>query len=263
MAIPKHIQENLAKILTDIGLPSSEIDVFIYLFQSDDAERISSIARRTKLNRTTLYGILKSLSARGLVSSIDDGGILTYRSIQPRALVDYVERAKEKLVADITHMTELVPFMDQLRKSGGRKYPTIQFFDGREGIKQAYEDTIKGNPSKKIYGFTGTEAIYAGIDADWINSYIRRRTLADVKWYSIATDSPIARATKLRDSDECRVTKILPRGYRSSLELCTYGDKVMIASFSQDHPLGIIIEDREIAETIKTLFTYIDSTLPE
>ena len=36
---------------------------------------------------------------------------------------------------------------------------------------------------------------------------------------------------------------------------------ICIASFSQDHPLGILIEDREIAETIKTLFRYIDSTL--
>ncbi len=262
MALPRHIAESLEEILEDLGLSSSEITVFTYLFQSSNAERISSIARRVKLNRTTLYGVLKILSRRGLVSSIEERGVLTFRSIQPPALVDYIERAKDKLATDVKRVSDVIPFIEQLRKTGGRMYPTIQFFDGREGIKQAYEDTIKNNPTKKIYGFTGTQAIYSGIDRSWIDNYITRRTKAGVMWYSIAMDSPEAHAMKSRDSSESRVTKILPPESKSSLELCTYGDKVMIASFSQDHPLGIIIEDREIAETVKTLFTYINSTLP-
>jgi len=263
MALPRHIQQSLSEILESLGLSSSEIEVFTHLFQSNDPQRISTIARRTKLNRTTLYGILKSLSARGLVSSIEEGGILTYRPIHPRALVDYIERARERLAAEIKRVNDVVPFIEQLRKTGGRKYPRIQFFDGIEGLKQAYEDTIKNNPSKTLHGFTGAEAIYGSgsVDKEWVDDYIRRRTNAGVRWYSIATNSPESREMKARDPDEFRVTKLLPPGYKSSLELATYGDKIMIASFSQDHPLGVLIEDREIAETIKTLFRYIDSTL--
>ena len=265
MAIPKNIQKDLSETLSHIGLSQSEVIVFIYLFQTSAAERISAIARKTRLNRTTLYGILKSLSMRGLVSSVEDRGILTYRTIEPRSLVDFIKRAQERLSSDITQIRDIVPFIEQVRKTGGRTYPAIQFFDGAEGLKQAYEDTIKNNPSKVLYGFTGTEVIYrsGSVDKEWIDDYISRRTKAGVKWYSIATNSPESREMQKRDPDELRVTKILPPGYKSSLEFATYGDKVMIASFSQDHPLGMLIEDREIAETIKTLFSYIDSTLPE
>src|SRR5262249_47531372 len=150
---------------------------------------------------------------------------------------------------------KMLPTLEQARKKSVRSFPKIRFFDGAEGVKRAYDDTIRNNPSKELFGFTGTQAIYrsGSVDRDWVDDYIRRRTKAGVKWHSIATDSDESRAMKKRDRSELRITKILPAGYPSALEFATYGDKVIIASFSQHHPLGMIIEDREIAETVKSL----------
>ena len=258
MAPPKHVFENLSEILAGLGVTASEAHVFLYLLQNEHAQRISTIAQRTKQNRTTLYGLLKSLSERGLVSSVEDRGILTYRAIQPHLLVDYIERAKEKLSADIKRIREMVPAIEEIRKSGGQSSPSIQFFHGVEGLKQAYEDTIKNNPSKFIYGFTGAEAIFNeySIDFEWVEHYIGRRAKAGVQWFDVATDGPASQKMKVRDHKDLRTTKALPPGYKFDIEMATYENKVLIASFAKEHPLAVLIEDEKIAELMKELFRF-------
>lgn len=262
----KYPSQALTDILAHLGLSPSEMPVFTYLLESSNAERISTISKNTKINRTTLYGILKTLSDRGLVSSVEDHGVLTYRSIQPHLLVDYIERAREKLAADISRVRDIVPVIEQVRKSGGRTYPSIQFFHGAEGLKQAYEDTIKNNPSKKIYGFTGTDVVLSekSIDLDWILSYMKRRKNLGITFYDIATASKNEpHWVKTHDKRDGRVTKILPKGVDFGIEIAVYENKTLFASFAEKHPLGVLIEDEEIARTMKELFRYIDSTLQE
>ena len=64
------------------------------------------------------------------------------------------------------------------------------------------------------------------------------------------------------DKEQLRVTKFLPPAYNFDIELASYDNKTAIMSFAEDHPWAMIIEDKKIAETIKSLFRYIDSTLP-
>jgi len=266
MSVPKNVFEDIVNIFESLGLSRTEIDVFLYLLKSNNAQRISSIAHKTKQNRTTLYGVLRSLSERGLVTSVEDRGVLTYRSIYPHLLVDYVERAKEKLSSDIERIREIVPAIEEIRSAGGSSTPSIQFFHGVEGLKQAYEDTITSNPSKTIYGFTGTDTVVSGIavQMEWIEYYMARRKKAGITFFDIASASkhPIHWLTE-RDTRDQRVTKILPPGYDFGIEVAVYENKTLFASFAKEHPLGILIEDVEIARTMKELFRYIDSTLKE
>lgn len=263
MALPKHIQDTFSKILADLGLNKSEAAVFTYLIQSGTPQRVTEIAKRGKMNRTTLYGILKTLSERGLVSSATERGTLRYRAIQPHLLIDYIERARNELSAHTDRIKNVIPLIEKMRATGGRASPSIQFFEGTEGIKQAYEDTIKGNPSKTVYGFTGTDAIYKFMQLDWIQYFLERRTKAGIKWNTIAMDSDQSRKMKARDGQESRFTKLLPKGYDFDIELAAYENKVLISAFAEDHPSAVLIEDEKIAETFKTLFRYIDSTLKE
>ena len=261
MTLPKHVAQNLAETLSDIGLSSSEAKVFTFLLQFQGTQRVSTIARQTRLNRTTLYGILKVLLERGLVSSVEERGVLTYRSIEPASLLEHIERLREKLSQSARKVTSTVSFIEKVRSQSLGSFPSIQLFDGIEGIKQAYGDTITHNPSKEVYGFTGTQAIYDAFDVEWVRAYLVRRTKAGLKWRTIATNSPQSFSLKERDKTESRVTKILPKGYEFEIEIATYENKVLIASFSKDHPLALLIEDERIARTMRELFCYIDSTL--
>lgn len=261
MALPSQTRDELASVLAELGLSSSERDVLLLLLLSEGAQRVSLIAKKLRVNRVTLYGILRSLSERALVSSIEDRGVLAYRSIEPHLLSDYMERMREKLASNIEKVRSTLPLVERERSQFRSIYPSMQFFEGVEGIKQAYEDTIKNNPSKNVYAFLGTDAIYKTIDSDWLKRYLVRRTKAGIKWHAAVPDEQHARLVKARDAAESRVTKILPPGYSFDIEMATYGDRTLIASFSEDHPLAIIIKDEKIARTIREVFRYVDSTL--
>lgn len=261
MALPQQTRNELTSILGEMGLGTTEREVLLLLLQSEGAQRVSLIAKKLKLNRVTLYSVLKSLSERALVSSVEDRGVLAYRSIEPHLLADYLERMREKLAANIEKVRGTLPLIERERSKFRSIYPSMQFFEGVEGIKQAYEDTIKNNPSKNVYAFLGTDAIYKTIDAEWLKRYLTRRTKAGITWHAAVPDEPNAHEVQKRDAQESRVTKLLPPGYRFDIEMAAYGDRTLIASFSEDHPLAIIIKDEKIARTIREVFRYVDSTL--
>lgn len=254
--------ETLTEALHDTGLDEVEIKTFIFLLRHDVGLKVSDIARRLKLNRTTLYGILKTLVDKGLVSSSEKRGVLLFQSIEPHRLVDYLERARERLAKNIKKIEDLVPAITSLRNQEERYRPNIKFFDGTEGIKQAYEDLIRNNKEKLVYGFTGAHAIYNLMDMDWIDYVLEKRPLMGVKWLALAVESPWARKMSESDATQLRVTKFLPPEYNFDIELAAYDDKAFIVSFAEDHPWAMIISDRKIAETVKALFRYIDSTVP-
>jgi sugar-specific transcriptional regulator TrmB len=255
MALPQPLAQNLAETLAHIGLQPSEIRVLVALFDSKSL-RVSLLSKRTKINRTTLYPILRSLSERGLVSSVEEGGVLAWRAIRPNLLVDYIEQMQKNLATDAKTMRDIVPFMEEKGFGRERKYPTIQFYEGREGIKKVLADTITGNPSKIIYGFSGTDAAQKLMGVSWVNDYIQKRVAGGVQRYEIATGTPAALESKSKDPKEMRQTHILPPEYPFEVEMMTYGDKVQIISFAEDYPVAVHIQDEKIAQIVRSLFQY-------
>jgi predicted DNA-binding transcriptional regulator len=253
----------LAAALRDAGLTDTEVAVFDFLIRRDAGLRVSAIARGTRLNRSALYGVLKTLTAKGLVSSTVRNGILLFQSIQPHLIVDYLERAKEKISKHIESVEELVPDLVTLRNQEERYRPNIQFFDGTEGIKEVYRDLIRTNKEKLVYGFTGAQALLNLMGYDWADRIVKKRSEAGVKWLGIAAESPYAREMAKRDATQLRKTKFLPPQYTFDIELVAYDDKAAIISFAKDHPWAMIITDKKIADTVKALFSYVNDTLPK
>jgi hypothetical protein len=107
----------------------------------------------------------------------------------------------------------------------------------------------------------GTDAAFSLMDSNWIRSFINRRVKAGVPASVIVPHSEAAENYKRRESYQLRNTKLLPPGFNFNNETIIYDDKVLITSFSKNHPLAVLIEDVEISRMMKELFRYIDGTL--
>ena len=258
----QQITEGLSKALEGAGLNEGEIKTFLFLIAHDVGMRASEIARRVKMNRTTLYGIVNSLLDKGLVSSAEKSGVLFFQAIQPHLLIDYLERTNDQQGKNIKKVNELVPAILRERNQEERYRPNIRFFDGTEGIKQVYEDLIRNNKEKLVYGFTGIHAVYNLMSMDWIDYVLEKRPALGVKWLALAVDSPESRELSKHDKEQLRATKFLPPSYNFEIELASYDNKTAVMTFAEDHPWGMIIEDKKIADTVKALFCYVDSMLP-
>lgn len=251
--------QTLQKAAHDLGLGDKEIRVFLVLLQ-ESSLRVQSIAKKARLNRTTTYGILKALGEKGLVSSADRKGITEYQSIEPQQLLSYIDRKRDRLRERRDEIKAVVPEIKKLREKSD-VLPRIRFFEGIEGMKQAYEDTLEGNESKELLDITGTDAIFRRMGKEWIEYYVRKRARLGIQCIDIAPDSEWSRRSKESDSEFLRRTELLPEQYTFDTEIDIYDNKVGIFSFSEDQPLAVIIEDNKITAALKTLFRYIESTL--
>ncbi|OHB21494.1 MAG: hypothetical protein A2939_03115 [Parcubacteria group bacterium RIFCSPLOWO2_01_FULL_48_18] len=251
----------LRKVFSDLGLSDKEIQAMFVLLQ-EGSLRVPAVAKKARLNRTTTYGILKSLTERGLVSSADRGGIIEYQSIPPSHIIPFIERKRDELQDRKDEIKEILPELKKVREKRDI-LPRIRFFEGIEGIKQAYEDTLENNKEKKLLDFTGTDAIFKKMDKGWIEYYVKKRTRLSIKCIAIAPDTQWSRVSQKRDGELLRTTKLLPEKYTFDTEIDIYDNNVGIFSFSEDQPIAILIEDEKIAHTLKTLFYYTESTLDQ
>ena len=247
----------IKRALESIGLGDKESRVLLVLLENGPMFA-AAVARLAKLNRTTTYGILKELASKGLVSS-SSGAATKYQSISPELLPAYIERRGNELLEMQKQVSEVVPQLKLLRAKG-KILPKVQFFEGKEGIEQAYEDKLTNRASKTIYEFTGMDAGYEGLGAKFVEYYLKKRTSAQIKSEYIAPDTPFARKEAENDEKYYRKVKFIPPQFAMETEISIYENKVSLTSFSTENPVSVLIEDENIAKTMKKLFDYVQST---
>lgn len=244
----------LKKALETIGLNKNEVAVLLVLLERGPS-LVSAIAKAAALNRSTTYGVLKLLSDKGLASSVKKEGSVRYQSIAPDQLPGYIERRRDVLAETKQQVAELVPQL-QLLRSKGKTLPKVQFFEGEEGVKQAYEDTLENNTGKMLRDITGVDAVFRRLGEDWLKYYLQKRAKLDIKCFDLAPESEWARKSKSDDGKYFRTTKFLPAQYGFDAELVLYDNKVGIFSYSQENPVAVIIEDDTISHMMKNLFDF-------
>lgn len=250
----------LQKILEKIGLSDKEAKTYLALLELGPS-RVSTLAKKTKIERTTSYGILSKLKDRGLISSTTIGRRFEFQSLDPRLLPQYIERLQKEMDQYKTDLKHALPQFEDLRRPYG-KFPKIEFFEGIEGLKQAYEDTLENNKEKRLYDLTGTDAVFDLLGKDWVEYYVRKRARLGIRVIDVAPDTPVSRESQKRDVELLRLTKLIPPKYIFDSEIDIYNDKVGIFSYSKDHPIAVLIQDENIAKTMKQIFNYINDSIP-
>lgn len=248
----------IRKALENIGLSGKEVVVMLAMLGHGPMFAFD-IARTAKINRTTAYGILKGLSGKGLVSSAKKDGVVRYQSIALELLPGYIGRKGNDLLAINREVAELIPQIKLLRAKGST-LPKIQFFEGKEGVEQAYEDTLENNQGKVLYEITGIDAVYTKLDPRFVKYYLEKRTRLGIRSTYITPGTEIARKESETDEQYLRQAKFIPPQFTFDAEIALYDNKVGIFSYAKENPVALIIEDDTIANTMKTLFDYIEQT---
>ena len=248
----------VTKALKEIGLSDKEVAVLVVLLEHGPM-LVSAIAKQARINRTTAYGLLKELMAKSLVSQVKKEGADRFQSIAPELLPAYIERRRDILADSKKAVEEAVPQIKLLRAKG-KSLPKVQFFEGAEGVQQAYEDTLENNKEKFMRDLTGIDAAYSNLDPKFVQYYLNKRTKLGIRATYIAPKTEAAIEATKEDEKYIRKAKFIPPQYVFESEVCIYDNKDGIFSYAKENPVALIIEDDTIAHTMKTLFDYIEST---
>ena len=143
-----------------------------------------------------------------------------------------------------------MPELGNINNSGSVK-PKLWFYEGVEGLKKVYNDTLSYNNSV-MYQWASND-MFDAIEADWLFDYVKRRVKNKIKALCIATDVPEMEDFKKHDKEQLREMRLISKeSYPFKIEMNIYGNRV--AMISGRDKIGVIIESKPIASTLKLIF---------
>jgi len=236
--------------LVSFGLDDKEAKLYLALLELGKAT-VLQLSRRSGVERSGIYYLLKGLRRRGLIrESYDSNNTLYLSPAPPEHLMQLEKNRLETLQSSLPELKALY--------SDNPSQPRVQIFEGPAGWERLYEDvieTLKHLPKEKRevlqYG-TIDEVLHVVPDAGV--AFRKKRLKYQIYMRHITSESLTSRDMQLHDNEELREIKIIKEKtepFGSAMTI--YANKV--AQYSISGELFILmIEHKDYANLQKTIF---------
>lgn len=233
--------------LLSLGFSKKEVNVYLVLLELGKGT-VTEISRRADINRTTGYDILDRLVGYGMVSISGKEPKQEYVAESPDRIKEYLSKKKKQIEKQLEETQAVLPQLKSMHNVGDR--PKVRFYEGDDGLKQAYEDTLTS--SETILAYATVDDMHNALP-EYFPTYYKRRAKKGIYIRAIIPNTEIGEDRAAKDVEEHRETALIPSDqFYFSPEINVYDNKVMIASWREK--LGIIIESEEIADAMKKVY---------
>ena len=225
-------------------LDKKEAQTYLSLLELGESN-IERISDKSGVKRTTLYDVIASLKGKALVGTTIKKNKKYYYAEDPRKLEDQLEERKVKFKKILPELLSIANFID--------KKPKIRYFEGIEGIKEVYRDTLN-YPKTETLAWVSADAV-SYFDINWLwDFYVLKRAENKIWQRSIAPDVKYMENVKMHDQKHLRQTRLIsPEKFPFEVEINLYGNNsIGIMSFKEQ--FGLIIESKKIYNTLKSIF---------
>lgn len=213
-------------------------------------ESIQEIAKKSGVKRTSIYNFLDEMRERGLLVETHKRKRKLYSAVGPEQLVEIVKNRLHELQDVIPELLAIA--------NASRKKPRMMFFEGIDGIKNIYADILKDR--KPVVGWSDFEHNLK-VMRRFYETYVPERSRRNITYHVIVRDTPAAREWAKGNRGALRETKFL-RSDNIRTEINIYGDMVVLMSFRSTPPIGVMIEDTNIAATMRDAWQQLWDRLP-
>lgn len=154
------------------------------------------------------------------------------------------------LKAKQASFTKALPELNMFYNTGGKK-PRVKFYEGTEGLKAIYWDTLESKQTLLEYG--SIDDMWDALPKNFISEYVQARIRQGLWVKGIIPNTQTGQDYIKKDRQELRELILVPKNrFMFSNEITIYDDKLAIISFKEK--IGVIIESKKIAETQKMIF---------
>lgn len=235
-----------------IGLTAKEASIYELLLHRGEV-LASTIIDELKLKRATAYKSLYSLENKGLISKRDVNKKIQFRPEPPDKLMAYAEQKVREQERAKEDLRTLIPDLTSAYILAVEK-PVVSTFEGVEGIKKVYMDTIReGGEIKAVLQTAEVEpTIY-----DWLTRYyVRERVKKGVHAKVIVASGKWSEVYREKDQKELRETKLVSNTiFPCKHEVDIYGNKVAFINYKKGEALiAVVITHPQIAQTMRAWF---------
>ena len=229
-----------------LGFREKESKVYLYLIEYG-ISGASEVAHHLGYPKSTVNFLADALWKRGYLTKSIRGNTHYYE-----ADIWLLESILEKEILEKrSFLQEMVPILQEKQRNIIAK-PKIHFLDGVENCKQAYLELLKSE--QVFYEFWSHADLVKAFGSEFMKSFIRERVRRGIFCDSIGITWEIELELQKLDHEEKRNLKI----FHSSLgiigsSIAIYNTSVLVLNL-EGISTGVRIENREFAETMKTIF---------
>ena len=242
----------LEPLFISLGLSEKEARIYRIILEIGQG-KAGTVSTKSGLKRGITYATLYNLEKQGLVSQVVIKSKTHFRAEDPTKLLDLVDKKKDELKTLENSLKDIVPKLKSQYKLAVGK-PTIRFFEGEEGIKAVFED-IYAPKKEPVYGCVDLEKADEAFPSFVLEKLIPKRVKNKLVAKALVADSPQAREIAKHDKEQLRETILIDKKkYPVPAEIDVYEDKIAMLSFKKGEFIGILIENKDLAESLKSIF---------
>lgn len=239
---------NLVKTLTDLGLTENEANVYLAMLKLGQAT-ILQIARKTNIKRPTVYTIIESLRAKGLVAVQAYGFKKRYIAEDPDRLKEILHYKKEKLL-------ESLPILSAMKKFTGEE-GVSKYYEGLPAIKSLYDSVLHRLEESDDYLVIGNPDFWYDLDPVYFQSFADRRVQVakskNARIMLLLQESDLAKKLKETENYPVEVIKMLPKNISIKASLAITPRQLIIHQ-TKGQDVAVVIENPSIIETMREIF---------
>ncbi|MFH1749865.1 MAG: helix-turn-helix domain-containing protein [bacterium] len=231
----------LENILRNLGLSENEAKIYLATLEMGISPA-QDIARKAGIIRTTGYSVLEKLVKKNFIHKTKEKNKTRYLAEEPKNLIKRFEEYQKELEKSL-------PELQAIYNKHETK-PKIVFFEGKGGIEEIYDDTIKEKPQEILE--YNTSDMFVALP-EFPMDYVKRRQKNKIHAKRIAPDDKYWKKHALREKVELSRTILLPpKDFTIPVEINIYNNKVAFMSYSDE--MGIIIESHGVASAMRRIY---------
>ena len=166
---------DIQKSLETLGLKDKEVAAYVALLKLVEANA-HQIAKEAKLERTTIYQILKSLCSKGLAHKVVRGKRYFYATESVGALEQFVK-------SKISNLDNLIPLLAGIAGSHSAK-PVVKYYETLPDIKRVFAGRTDSK-EKLVRDFAFVSNVVEVFGKRFIDNQIEKRMANKVKALSL------------------------------------------------------------------------------
>jgi|SRR3989344_3875164 len=237
----------VATLFKKIGFNDKAAKVY-FISLSIGPETVQNIAKRAETKRATAYVAIDELVRVGLMSSFQKGKKKYFIASAPEQILEIVKMKELELGRDRKEIELTLPELRTVYQKPEGKI-AVKYYEGKEGVMRMVKDFLHeaaGNTIQMAYPLDRLRALFS---AEELGGLFATRLKKKVKTETFYT----LRDGVVEAHPEGTRIKIDANKYPLNADIAIFKNKMRIASLG-DHLSGVVIEDKAIVETMRSLF---------
>lgn len=234
---------DIKQAIEQFGLDGKKAEVYLASLQLGSASA-QEVAKRAGLKRPTVVEILEGLVRRGLVSFVTEKRTRLFTAEPPRKLLAIMEEQARQA-------RSVLPSLEAIYGTS-RTRPSVQLYEGVEGIKTVFEDTLS-NRDHCLKAILSIQDIDEFVGSEWFADYTNKRIASGSELRVIRSEEKEVGDKYPSSKHDRRTVHFAPKEMVFTLSVYLYDNKVSLIGTKKEH-FGVIIESEEFHQTMSHLF---------